>query len=419
MSVQAHAVSAHGAEAGVFPCVLDASAEQALKLVAESAALREGRVALVSLVGVRTRLGGKWAARRELAQDNIARSIARHIGPDGFFVRLSETDYLVAQPRTSPLAGQVACFNALRATLDFLLGEAVMSDIVVHDVKAMTSGAIVARLIDVAAVEAVLTGHAGNPAAHRDHPSSLGVGRWSPFMTNCGMQVRASYTLEPLVNLKTFARIGYRIRRQVLQLPDETPLLPRDLSLLSRLDVERIDMATLQRGLDRLGEEVAAPRQPSLVLPVSYTSLTNTRSRALILEVFERARAKVQTGLLCEIGYIEGVPLSALLAATSLIRLFCLFVVGKLDEAPTKSLASLKDAGLQALSYEWPQSTTVEAEFVSEMRHLVTAARSAVKTLFVYHLASQRHAAIAAQLGATHATLGANVEGLYASGRAT
>jgi hypothetical protein len=205
----------------------------------------------------------------------------------------------------------------------------------------------------------------------------------------------------------------------VLKLPDETPLSPKDQSLLSRSDVEKIDMATLLRGLDRLGEDSGASREPSLVLPVSYTSLTNTRSRARILEVFEHARSKVQAGLLCEICDIEGVPPSALLAATSLIRPFCLFVVGKLNETPTGSLASLKDAGLQAFSYDWPPSLAGEAEFIGEMRHLVAATKTAVQTLIVYQLPSQRRAAIAAQLGATHATLGASAGGLHASGSAS
>jgi hypothetical protein len=423
MPVQALAVhSAHESETGAPPRLLDGGAEQALKLIAESAALEEGKVALVSLVALRSRLGRKWPMRRDLAQEHIERSIARHVGADGFFVRLSETDYLVAQPKTAPLVGQLACLSALRATLDFLLGEAVIADIVVHEVKAITAGAIEGCRIDVAAVEARAGREAGqdaNCAAPGDPASTTSLARVSPFVTNDGRRVRVSCTLELLINLKTFGRIGYRIKRRVLQLPDETPLPARDQSLLSRSDVEKIDMATLLRGLDRLGEESGGAKQPVLVLPVSYTSLTNTRSRGLILGVFEQARPRVQAGLLCEICDIEGVPPSALLAATSLIRPFCLFVIGKLNEMPPKSLASLKNTGLQAFSYDWPQTATGEAEFIGEMRSLVAATQPAARTLITYQLTSQRRAAIAAQLGATHATLAANLEAPHAPGRAT
>jgi hypothetical protein len=408
MSVQALAVSsAHDPSAP--PRLLNASAEQALSLVANSSALGEGKVTLVSLVGVRDRLGAKWSARQELAQEHIERSLGRHMGADGFFVRLSETDYLVAQPQTPPLDGQVACFNALRTTLEFLLGGAAIGDILVHEVRAITAGAIEGRRLDVAAIEAAHGNQDDVVAGERSVPLSPSPQQWSPFITNDGRRVRVSCTLEPLTNLKTFARIGYRIRRRVLQLPDETPLSPRDLSLLSRSDIEKIDMSTLTRGLDRLSQDAETSRQPSLVLPVSYTTLTNTRSRGLVLQVFEQARSKVEAGLLCEICDIEGVPPGVLLAATSLIRPFCLFVIGKLNEMPTRSLASLKHTGLQALSYDWPPSVVGEAEFIGEMRALVAITRSVAKSLIIYQLPSPRCAAIAAQLGVTHATLVANV----------
>jgi len=86
---------------------------------------------------------------------------------------------------------------------------------------------------------------------------------------------------------------------------------------------------------------------------------------------------------------------------------------------PGKSLASLKNTGLQAFSYDWPQNATGEAEFIGEMRSLVAATQSSARTLITYQLSSQRRAAIAAQLGATHATLAANLEGPDAAGRAT
>src|ERR1700722_11784157 len=197
MPVQALAVrSAHESETGAPPRLLDGGAEQALKLIAESAALEEGKVALVSLVALRSRLGRKWPMRRDLAQEHIERSIARHVGADGFFVRLSETDYLVAQPKTAPLVGQLACLSALRATLDFLLGEAVIADIVVHEVKAITAGAIEGCRIDVAAVEAALTDHRdGASAAPRGLASTQSLAQWSPFVTNDGRRVRVSCTL--------------------------------------------------------------------------------------------------------------------------------------------------------------------------------------------------------------------------------
>jgi hypothetical protein len=311
----------------------------------------------------------------------------------------------VAQPDTAPLVGQAATFRALRATLEFFLGEAVNADIVVHQIAAITDGAIEGHRLDVAAVEEQVRALEGSRSPASDSLSVMSLERWTPFVTNDGRRVRVSCTLEPLVHLKTYSRIGHRVRRQVLRLPWETPLSPKEQSLLSAGDIEKVDMATLLRGLDRLGADVGAQKQPSLALPVSYISLASTRSRGLIVQVFEQARTRVQTGLLCEVCDIEGVPPGALLAATSLIRPFCLFVIGRLNEMPTRPLKALKDAGFQGLSFDWPGSIVGEAQFIGEMRSLASLTKPVAKTLFVYQLPTARHAAIAAQLGATHATM--------------
>ena len=384
--------------------LLDATSERALGIIAESPALAEGKVALLSLVAVRSRLGARWAARSDLVREHLERAIMRNIEAAGVFLRISETDYLVAQPDTPPLVGQVACFNALRSTLDFFLGESINADIIVHQITAIADGSIEGHKLDVVAVEAEALSITAS-SGQSDDASLTRLERWTPFVTNDGRSVRVSCTLEPLMHLKEFSRIGYRIRRRVLLLPQETPLSPTDQSILSRADIEKVDMATLLRGLDRLGADSGGEKQLSLVLPVSYASLTNTRSRGHILKVFEQARSRVQAGLLCEVCDIEGVPPGALLAAISLVRPFCRFVLGRLNEMPARSLAALKDAGLQGLSYDWPVATIGEAEFIGEMRGLVSMTRSVAKTLFVYQLPSPRFAAIAALLGATHATM--------------
>ena len=132
-----------------------------------------------------------------------------------------------------------------------------------------------------------------------------------------------------MFQLKTYGRIGYRMRRSVLTLPSETPLTAAEQRKLTGADFERIDFATLARGLNRLQEE-AGERQPSLILPVSYVTLSSNRGRATLVEWFRTAQASVQRGLICEVCDIEGVPPSALLAAISLIRPFSLFMVGAL-----------------------------------------------------------------------------------------
>jgi len=188
----------------------------------------------------------------------------------------------------------------------------------------------------------------------------------------------------------------------VLTLPNETPLSLGEQRRLSSSDIEKIDFATLARGLNRLQESGAAEREPSLILPVSFVTLSSQRGRATLADFFRAAQGSVKQGLICEVCDIEGVPPSALLAATSLIRPFCLFMVGRLAEATAAPLNHLKDAGLQGLSIECPRGLDTDAEFAAFAKAVAAAAKPVAKTLLFFGLTGPRQAAIAEVLGATH-----------------
>jgi hypothetical protein len=228
--------------------------------------------------------------------------------------------------------------------------------------------------------------------------------RWTPFVSHDGTRLRASCQLEPVFQLKTYGRIGYRMRRRVLSLPSERPLTRDEQRKLTSGDMERIDFATLARGLNRLEQEGAGERQPSLILPVSFTTLSSKRGRATIAEFFRAAQASVQSGLICEVCDIEGVPPSTMLAVTSLMRPFCLFIVGRLAHTPTNGLASLQDAGLQGVSIECPPGLASDAAFDGFARLVTSAAKPVVRAVMIYGVAGPRQAAIASLHGASHAS---------------
>jgi hypothetical protein len=173
---------------------------------------------------------------------------------------------------------------------------------------------------------------------------------------------------------------------------------------LTRSDIERIDFATLARGLNRLAQEADGERQPSLILPVSFVTLSNHRGRATVSEFFRAAQASVQRGLICEVCDIEGVPAGAMLTAVSLIRPFCLFAIGRLSAPPPSPLAGWQDVGLQGFSIECPPTPMSDDAFGGFCRTLVAATRPAARSLLLYGVDGPRHAALASLHGATHAS---------------
>ncbi|MDO9338418.1 MAG: hypothetical protein Q7T61_18650 [Caulobacter sp.] len=361
-----------------------------------SGAVAQGAVTIISLSAIAEQLGERWAARQERVQDHAERTLERQLAGQGMFQRISATDYVVSQPGVSALAGQAGCLNVLRNILNHFLGAALMADIRVHTVSHISPEGVHGARIDVAAVD-----RAGSVRAGGEQRGS--ADRWSPFVAATGQRVRVSCVLEPIIRLKGSTRIGYRVARRVRETPTDRPLSAVELGNLSRADILRIDLATIGRGLDRLRSEDSGAKMPSLMLPVSYITLSSADGRAAVVGLFREAQASVRHGVICEICDIEGVPPGALAAVVSLIRPFCLYVVGRVSAA-AGLMSGLTEARLQGLTVECAGAPS-EADFVRWAREAVGAGGPSVRSLMLCSLSSTRQLAVAALLGASHATL--------------
>jgi hypothetical protein len=373
--------------------------------------LSEGKVNVISLEAVVQRLGVRWPTRRDQVYDHAERTLEKHLGLRGYFARVSETDFLICQPELGRFSAQAACLRYLREILNYFLGDARAADHGVHQVTKMTRDSIVAEKIDArhaereGEVEEAQRRQATAEAAAQAAPVRT-MDQWSPFVASDGRELRVSCQLEPVFELKSFGRIGFRMARRVLVVGTEEALSPAQVANLSRADLLRIDLATIARGLDRLKSGENAAREPSLIIPVSFATLSNQRARTQIAVALKTAGELVQRGILSDICDIEGVPQGALLSAASLIRPFSLFVVGRLSVTPPgpASLAQMKGAGLNALSFECPRHAT-ENDFLEWAKTTIDAAKQVTKPVLAYGAGSAREAGMMALLGATHASV--------------
>ena len=244
---------------------------------------------------------------------------------------------------------------------------------------------------------------ARSPPPRIPEPEPQIADHWSPFVASNGRHVRVSCTLEPVFELKGFGRIGFRMARKVMPVGSDVELSPVEVSNLSRADILRVDMATIMRGISRLKAE-GDRQHPSLIVPVSFISLSSTTGRGEIIAALRQAAGLVKQGIICEICDVEGVPSGPMLSATSLIKPFSLFMVGRLGLTPPApgSLNALKDVGLKGLSVECPARHAGQ-EFHAWARSTIEAARRITKSVLVYRAPSPHDAGVAAMLGATHA----------------
>lgn len=398
------------------PRLVSAGVEEALERFSDPALLAAGKVNVISLEAIEARLGARWELRRDQVYGFANRVLERGVGAGGFFVRVSPTDFFVVHPDLGRLAGQAACLRYLREVLNHFLGESDMAPAGVLQVTKIGKGRLEAKLMDdrVSATpdgveleagdepEAEAQGAAKPPEA--DGPAEHPLDRWTPFVASDGRKLRVTATLEPVYELKAFTRIGFRMIRRVIVMNTGEELSPQQVAALSTADILRVDLATVVRGIDRLTAETSGEQQLSLIVPLSFTSLSSQKGRTEFAGQLKQTGGLVRLGVICEICDIDGVPPSALLAAASLVRPFTLLVAGRVVDTAPAAITRLEGAGLQAVSFECPPGLG-DAEFIGWATVTIRAAKRVAKSVMIYRARSAKQAGTLASLGASHVSL--------------
>lgn len=362
--------------------------------------LAEGKVCVISLAAIAQRLGPRWPLRRDIVREHTVKLLDRTLGTDALHSWASETSIIVAQPTSPDIIGQARCLNCLKEILQHFLGDSNIEDTIVHSVTRIVDGDLLGERLDVRRVTA-----AALQLSARSEGARPSTNQWSPFVTSAGRRVRVSCLLEPLIQLKSSRRIGYRISRRVLETPSEIELPPQDLERLSRADHASIDAASITRGLERLRAETSDAKALSLIVPVTFSTLSHPAGAATLVDLLAQARADVQHGIICEIVDYARAPPAALAAALATIRPHCSHVVGRW-EAGRAFAASPERAGdlVSGVCFECP-AMAGDAEFVGWVRTLLAGKRPAGAGVLLFQLSDPRQVALATALGASHASL--------------
>src|ERR1700761_4259973 len=306
----------------------------ALDQFSDAGLLTEGKVNLIALDAIVERLGVRWTTRRAQIHDYVDRFIDRRLGSDGYSLRISETDFLICQPEVGRFAGQATCLQILRDVLTHFIGDATLADDCVHQVTKVSTSEIQGTRVRASEVEKGERMEREAREALASARPRRTLDRWTPFVASDGRELRVACRLEPVAELKSFRQIGFRIARRVLVAGSDEAGTAEMVRKLSRADIMRIDLAAAARGMEALRAADTGEPPPSLIMPVSFISLSAQRGRSAIAGLLMEARDLVKRGVICEIGDIEGVPQGVMLHVVSLIRPYCLFVVARLDLGP-------------------------------------------------------------------------------------
>ncbi len=396
--------------------LVEADAKAALKALEGSPLIEQGRVNLIGLDSIVRRLGPRWPLRKDQVHEHVAKVLERRLGHDGYFVRASDADYLVVHPDLNRFSAQAACFGLMREVLTHFLGEAEPGDMAVREVTSVAGSGLEAHLVAPNTPVAGGAFEARGPVAGEGHsfeprPVAAPVGPavasdyWSAFVASDGRPLRVSCVLEPCFRLEEARQIGFRIHARVVDGMNGQVLPLERQGQLTSADIERVDMAAISRGMDRLRLEFGKVAPPMLILPASYATIMTRSGRSRLLSSLKEASDGLTSRVICEIRSIEGVPGAMVFDACSVLRPWCYAVVGALDRLADLRVRAWSGAGLNGVAFPLRDTYDTTPDLFAALAGGVAAAKRAARSVVVHGLRSPHDLVLARLAGATHASL--------------
>ncbi len=227
---------------------------------------------------------------------------------------------------------------------------------------------------------------------------------WSASVVLSGQPMKLACHVEPVYEMKKVVQIGHRIQPEVLDLGTQTILSARAMANLEWTQRAKIDLANVLQGMKLLEMKPAPERKIVVVIPATFQTFASTRARQKLIMDASTTASALSLKILFEIRDLDGVPPHRILEVVSLIKPFCVTVIGTVS-ADKKAIEGLNRCGLAGIAFEYDGLERDDLELAEYLMPLTSAARTAAGACMVQGLISYRHLAVARNCGVTHASI--------------
>lgn len=380
--------------------VVTISGNDLLNQLSDDEFLEEYFVVALDLSAVRDRMGPRWERRKEQVWEHLSRSVERRLVGEESFQRITETGFAVALMRPSRAAAVAVGAHALQDTLHFFLGEALLTDIRMSQVKSLdgaelTCAAIDPKDIQKAAASWTLGGEAERPD---------GVIRQSPVLTlrtASGRLLEVMIAIQRINMLAAHRPSALRAEPFITDPKTKRRLKNSDRQQLDFGDVAAIDAAVM--GLAR-GFWEKEPELGPIIVPVSFHTVSRTGARTKLLEQAGILADESRIYMLCEIiDAAPGTPSGRIAEAVALTQTFSRGVFLECLD-PTWLKNTLSGARVLGLTFNGADWREEQAPILTKkLFAFAEAGRTMVRALIAHSLPSPALVEICAAAGLTHA----------------
>jgi len=373
--------------------------------------LTDGRALILDLGAIRDAYGQRWGRRGDAGFDLLFTEARRLLGVGDMVVRVGEVEVLVVSTAEDPLVLRGVAVRVLTEALKQLIGEARPSAVVVRAVTGFHNGQIASRLFEpeelasarVAADSVERARRAAEPEGRLGDEGGVQV---ETITTFDGRRLDIGFAVEPVFDLNRSAVAGYRIDPLLTHAGGGEPLGAAERMGLLASDMERVDIATLDRALLRLeARRDIGGEPPSLIVSVSFLSASSQRARTKLMLRPGPLREVVRGSVIWALTDVpDGAPAGRLTEIVALLRPFgrAVFCETRLSGAAMRAARTAGIAGLVVQPQGRELSITDTALWLLQAGKL---AHRAAPALIAANLGSEDLLPMAAAAGFTHATV--------------
>lgn len=167
-----------------------------------------------------------------------------------------------------------------------------------------------------------------------------------------GLRLHLSGVLRPLIALGEGVLRGRAASCFVSEQQPDGRLAPVVGRSFNAVDLERLDLAVMEKAFAATEPTPEGERPPLLVLPLSWPSLRNVRSRRRLLRLAAEGQVRLRNLILCEVTGVEpGTPQAALREMTGQVQPIFRGVLARTTPS-RKAIRELVDCGFTGATVE-------------------------------------------------------------------
>lgn len=379
-----------------------------------------GRAFLLKLDTLIVRLGSKWEGKADYVYEHLKTTFERGFEEPNWCLKINDDAWMALMPAVGSRKGALAIADIWRDLCNFFVGDMSSVEIPIYEVAIESIDTFRICKIDLntwfgphedeqGPVKA--RGAMAGEEAGGKGPGNSGTGA-NPIrpmivaatVTYAGRNLKVASAAEPLFEMKKMVMIGHRLEAMVMEHLDNTLL---DRKALANLDWnlrEQIDLVNIDQGLKLMRIKTPEQRKMLMVVPAAFSTFASARARHRITTEVQKAAVEMGMKVLFEVRGLDGVPPHRVLEIVSMIKPFCMTVVGSVSP-DRKIISSLNKCGLSGVCIEYDGQKRDEEQLKDYLSVLSAAAKVSAGACMVQGFDNYRQMAVARLAGVTHASM--------------